>query len=539
MSHEQSSPRVGDQLGSGPEQSRTSTYNRFKRLGSRIGKLALLGGLSLGTGLALATVMPAASECGPHKCDVRLSPGSEHLTIDGGPLGPVRLPLEDRYAVPVGATIRLHEIPSDSNGIEATDVLFGEHGEMTHGQLPSQEIERIAQLYSTAPDDAHEIAGDMLRHIAKLSTGAGAGYSAMYLTLGRRRRQEIIDQTRSAAKPLLVATAVGATLLQPTLTLPDQGETWVATGEIFTDTPLEGLEVRGAFWQYSLGGIRQVLRYQQRITAYYDTAARNVTTALEQARLAEQLAEDSHVAIAIRTTDLHCNYGMNAVLTAIAEAVDADLWIDTGDMVMSGSSAESICIERISSNMPRARIVAPGNHESDETTAQFWQSGFVVTDGTVQTVAGLPFIGIPDPNRSPFGGRQPYDREVSRQAGRPLLGPACNALERPILLAHSLDLALEPMRSGCTQIGFGGHKHRQTETRVGQQAGGEGQFFTGGTSGGAEQRELTIGELQAPAFVYVDVYDRDAQGQLDISQIFAVVVHPDQTAQLQTVFNRY
>ncbi len=532
MKQYNTAPRVGDEVVLRETETTEPNPPRFSEKVGGVARKALgLGALSIVSGIGLATTVSTKSSCGPHLCEVQLQLDN-FATINAGPLGSARVPLQQRYPVPTGVHIQLQEIPFDEQ-IESAEQPFIEPGS---APLDDERVQEVAQLYSTLESDLKVMPGQLVHHVAKLSGLSAATFAAGYSLLGKTRRKELTEKTNSAMRLAAPAVLSMVLIAPPLIPVEDSSNSWLQSGTAFNNTIFEGIELKGIFGRYSLEGIRQVVDYNQEVRDYYSAVADTVEQALLESQPFATYEDEPNIVKVIRTTDLHCNYGMNEVLTRIADTASVDAWVDTGDMVMSGSSFEHRCIDAISKHMPKARVVAPGNHESDTTAAQFESAGFTVVDGSIQTVVGIPIIGLPDPNRSPFGGTEKYDAQRTKQLGRQLLTTACGGGVKPVLLTHSAEMATETIRSGCADIGFAGHSHSENEQFIPQQDGETGHLLVAGSSGGAKKGELTIGTLKAPAYVYLDALQIETDGSATLLESNAITISPNNSVSIDNIY---
>ena len=128
---------------------------------------------------------------------------------------------------------------------------------------------------------------------------------------------------------------------------------------------------------------------------------------------------------AVLTTDLHCNLDMIALAGRLDALSGARLHLDDGDLTMTGSSPEQVCVDALTDAIPSGveRVATIGNHDSEATAHQLRARGWTVTDGTVQSAAGLRILGdvdaeIPVPAVIRAGRRPPGAHQLQGRGRR-------------------------------------------------------------------------------------------------------------------------
>ncbi|WP_123740201.1 metallophosphoesterase family protein [Salana multivorans] len=271
-------------------------------------------------------------------------------------------------------------------------------------------------------------------------------------------------------------------------------------------------------------------------------------------------------------SDNHCNMGMGPVFGELARQSQADVILNAGDSTLGGSSVESICIDQIAKGLPAdvPVVVADGNHDSSETSAQEAKVGWRVLDGGVIEVEGLTIVGNVDSRLTSvtLGNREYATRGEAAQVvtdaacaavGRTAASPEASRDATPdaspsgrddatgdagraadgndnddaadadaadddaadgddvvdILLLHDPYTGARVMQSGCVGLEISGHLHR----RVGPTQQGLGVVYLSASSGGAKEGSVPIGPLQADAYVTVISYDRANHVPLALREI--------------------
>lgn len=225
---------------------------------------------------------------------------------------------------------------------------------------------------------------------------------------------------------------------------------------------------------------------------------------------------------AVLTTDLHCNLDMIALAGRLDALSGARLHLDDGDLTMTGSSPEQVCVDALTDAIPSGveRVATIGNHDSEDTAHQLRARGWTVTDGTVQSAAGLRILGDVDADRSPAGGTYQRGSENSAQIGARLARTSCKAgADVDVVLIHQPYTFGPLVSEGCAPLLLAGHLHQEKGMSVSR--GGNTtvtQLISGAGKGGT-----SIGPVTQDAYLHVLSFDENGA----LRGWRAVVVHPD------------
>lgn len=226
---------------------------------------------------------------------------------------------------------------------------------------------------------------------------------------------------------------------------------------------------------------------------------------------------------AVLTTDLHCNLDMIALAGRLDALSGAQLHLDDGDLTMTGSSPEQVCVDALTDAIPSgvARVATIGNHDSEATANQLRARGWTVTNGTVQSAAGLRILGDVDADRSPAGGTYQRGSENSAQIGARLARTSCKAgADVDVVLIHQPYTFGPLVSEGCAPLLLAGHLHQEKGMSVSR--GGNttvvAQLISGAGKGGT-----SIGPVTQDAYLHVLSFDENGA----LRGWRAVVVHPD------------
>jgi len=226
---------------------------------------------------------------------------------------------------------------------------------------------------------------------------------------------------------------------------------------------------------------------------------------------------------AVLTTDLHCNLDVIAFSGVLDQLSGADVHMDDGDLTMTGSGPERVCVDALTQAVPSStdKVATIGNHDSDATAARLRSQGWTVTDGSVQTVAGITVLGDDDAERTTTAGTKPRGGETTEQIATRLAKVSCGRTPVDVVLIHqpaTFDLL---MKEGCAPLLLAGHVHaeRGMTTEISPRTG----LPVTGIISGAGKGGTSLGAVTEDAFLHVLSFD--ATGALVAWR--AVILHSD------------
>ena len=541
----------------------------FRKITRTLVLLAAVSLVSLGVGVATATT---SNPVGPHEAQWSTTLDST-LSLDMGPLGQVSL---DSPAGILGVRVELEEVPGEADPAAVSESALGEAlssdgaaylSLVTHPELT---IERGLRALV---DDALRRAG-LLESIMLCLVAAGR-----LATGGRLRDAVRAGLSRPAASSLLTATAAVTVvaLLVPSLrSEPVTGNRL----EVLAGTPLERARVSGRIGDVVQAYGGRVSAFLDDNTAFYTAAQANLRAAWEASQTidgttdvtaadgvvdtdrgardpqdaasasaasaapesaspsAEASATDSSSnattarsgdrqgsITAVMTTDLHCNLDVIAFSGVLDALAGATVHMDDGDLTMTGSDPEQICVDALDNAVPDgvARVATIGNHDSASTAERLRTIGWTVTDGTVENVGGLQVLGDVDPERSPAGRTFQRGEENATDIGMRLAGVSCDATrkgkEADVVLIHRPDTFGPLVDEGCAPLLVAGHVHE--ERGMSTTRGGNldvAQLISGAGKGGT-----SLGRVTQDAYMHVLSFDSDG----DLLAWRTVTLHPD------------
>lgn len=226
---------------------------------------------------------------------------------------------------------------------------------------------------------------------------------------------------------------------------------------------------------------------------------------------------------AVLTTDLHCNLDVIAFSGVLDQLSDADIHMDDGDLTMTGSDPERVCVDALTQAVPSstAKVATVGNHDSDATAARLRSQGWTVTNGSVQKVAGITVLGDDDADRTTAAGTKPRSGETTEQVAARLAKVSCGRTPVDVVLIHQPATFDPLMNEGCAPLLLAGHVHaeRGMTTAISPQTGRP----VSGIISGAGKGGTSLGSVTEDAFLHVLSFD--STGALVSWR--AVILHPD------------
>ena len=226
---------------------------------------------------------------------------------------------------------------------------------------------------------------------------------------------------------------------------------------------------------------------------------------------------------AVLTTDLHCNLDVIAFSGILDQLSGADIHMDDGDLTMTGSDPERVCVDALTQAVPSStkKVATIGNHDSDATAARLRSQGWTVTDGSVQTVAGITFLGHDDAERTTAAGTKPRNGETTEKIASRLAKVSCGGTPVDVVLIHQPATFDTLTKEGCAPLLLAGHVHaeRGMTTTISPRTG----LPVTGIISGAGKGGTSLGSVTEDAFLHVMSFD--SAGALVAWR--AVILHSD------------
>lgn len=204
----------------------------------------------------------------------------------------------------------------------------------------------------------------------------------------------------------------------------------------------------------------------------------------------------------LHVSDLHLNPSAWPVMAAVAEQFDVAAVVDTGDIADHGTTPENSYVAGIAS-LDVPYVFVRGNHDSAVTEAAVAaQPGAVVLEGVPVDVAGLRFLGLPDPRFTPDQTTREESEDDAVLVQTERLASIARIASPPadILAVH--DPSDAEVLDGLAPLVLAGHAHKRSTRLLPEGT----RVMVQGSTGGAGLRALE-GEEPTPVSLTVLYFD--------------------------------
>ena len=197
---------------------------------------------------------------------------------------------------------------------------------------------------------------------------------------------------------------------------------------------------------------------------------------------------------AVLTTDLHCNLDVIAFSGVLDQLSGADIHMDDGDLTMTGSDPERVCVDALTQAVPSStkKVATIGNHDSDATA-----------------------------ERTTAAGTKPRNGETTEKIASRLATTSCGSTQVDVVLIHQPATFDTLTKEGCAPLLLAGHVHaeRGMTTTISPRTG----LPVSGIISGAGKGGTSLGSVTEDAFLHVMSFD--SAGALVAWR--AVILHSD------------
>ena len=256
-----------------------------------------------------------------------------------------------------------------------------------------------------------------------------------------------------------------------------------------------------------VGDARQIA---ENVTAYGEQLGRLVENVaqLYSTTLALPSFEASDDTIRVlHVSDLHLNPSAWPVIASVVQQFAIDVVVDTGDIADHGTPPENVYVDEIS-GLEVPYVYVRGNHDSTATEAAVAaEPNAVVLDGEVAEVAGIRFLGVPDPRFTPDQHtRDPEGESAVLRQSTERLADAARAADPPVDVLAIHDPTDAELLDGTAPLVLAGHTHERREELLPEGT----RLMVQGSTGGAGLRALE-GEEPTPVTLTVLYFDQDTK----------------------------
>ncbi|MET9143771.1 metallophosphoesterase [Streptomyces sp. NPDC004042] len=429
--------------------------------------LGLVTVVIAGAWLGLLTVGDVRVPVGPVNTTMTLRPSlSGGTKINVSPLGALRL---DSHTAPVRLDVNVDQLDPE------------------RAQALVDHPERLSGLQDEV---AHDVEHGTFDLALRSTVAVVAGATALGLAVYRRPRRALA--AGGLALALLAASGASAyatwnpkSVLEPRF-----------SGLLSSAPSLVG-DARSIVTEFDVYQ-RELARLVTNVTKLYD-----VTSTLPAYQ------PDPTTIRVLHVSDIHLNPASWKIIASLVEQYKVDVIVDSGDTMDHGTAAENGFLDPVA-DLGVPYVWVRGNHDSLTTQHRLerMKNVHVLDDGRAETVAGLRFAGIGDPQFTPDRSAATGGDAAERLAGARL----ASALRDQRAAGTPVDIAVahEPLAAretdGAVPLVLCGHLHHEgTEilpygTRLRRE----------GSTGGSGLRAVEQ-EHPAPVEASVLYFDRDSR----------------------------
>jgi len=274
-----------------------------------------------------------------------------------------------------------------------------------------------------------------------------------------------------------VATASAGALLAPLILRIRRARWWLLsalaggafalfmlwrTASTFNPTAFDNPRYTGSLRQadWIIAMAKEAFVKAEALSVKLRNVADNLNTLYGRINRLPGLAADVDTIRVLHISDIHNNPAAVGFVQELADKMQVDCVLDTGDLTDLGLPVETE-LSRALANLKMPYVFLAGNHDSQATVAAVRRfPRAVVLDGNPVAVAGLILLGAPDPSsRRAAGGSVDTPPDQLQSAGEALLR-TFEAMPRPpdIVCVHNPIMA-EPL-VGKARLILCGHVHR-------------------------------------------------------------------------------
>ena len=458
----------------------------------------------------------AESTFGPHDAVYSVTADSA-IDADLGPLGSVVVPADGLIPFGLGVHIEVGEIPVESGvGGSTVDALGGD-------------VAAYAALFSDPSAHARTVIVEIAQDIAVRAAVGTLTLLALIVgvrtLLGAHRRSLRVQGHRQSLQAGAATTCIA--VLAGALAVPFEPARTIESDPVFIGTPLAGAEVTGRLSGVVDEAAQAATDMLRENDEFYSAVRTDLARAWPLRPASTRVgpgplgglgtAAVPDLVTVVWTSDIHCQTGMSRVIGDVVRWSDADLHMDGGDITMTGTDAENVCVDSVDHALPSdvPSVFVKGNHDSLDTVRRARELGWTVVEGEPVEVAGLTLFGAGDPRRTVFpSGDVMETGETTEEFTARLAADSCRA-DAGLLLVHDPRHAEPALASGCADYGLHGHWHRRVEP----ERYGQGVRTVGSTTGGALAEALTPGPLKMGAEMSIMRIDRSTGRPVDVQYV--------------------
>ncbi|PZG98318.1 hypothetical protein C1I97_24840, partial [Streptomyces sp. NTH33] len=375
-----------------------------------------------GAWLGLLVVGDVRAPVGPVNTTMTLRPSlSGGTKINVSPLGALEL---DSHTAPVRLDVNVDQLDPDRS------------------QALVDHPERLSGLQD---EIAHDVEHGTLDLAVRSCVAVVSGATALGLAVYRRPRRALASG--GLALTLLAASGVSAyatwnpkSVLEPRFS------------GLLSSAPSVVGNARSIVTEFDVYQ-KELARLVTNVTKLYD-----VTSTLPA------YSPDPSTIRVLHVSDIHLNPASWKIIASLVEQYKVDVIVDSGDTMDHGTAAENGFLDPIE-DLGAPYVWVRGNHDSLVTQRYLerMKNVHVLDDGRAETIAGLRFAGIGDPQFTPDRSAAPGGDASERLAGARLASALRDqqAKDTPVDVAVAHEPAAARETDGTVPLVLCGHLHHQ------------------------------------------------------------------------------
>ncbi|MFS4097537.1 metallophosphoesterase family protein [Streptomyces sp. AF1A] len=210
----------------------------------------------------------------------------------------------------------------------------------------------------------------------------------------------------------------------------------------------------------------------------------------------------------LHVSDIHLNPASWKIIASLVKQYNVNVIVDSGDTMDHGTAAENGFLDPIA-NLGAPYVWVRGNHDSGTTQRYLerMKNVHVLDDGHAQTVGGLRFAGIGDPQFTPDRSAVPGGNASEQLAGDRLASAlrSQKAAGTPVDVAITHEPSAARETDGEVPLVLCGHLHHEGDEKLPYGT----RLRMEGSTGGSGLRAVE-GTYPAPIEASVLYFDRDS-----------------------------
>jgi hypothetical protein len=358
----------------------------------------------------------------------------------------------------IGATVNFH-----FNKISVSD---------GHGGYDFSKLKSVYQEFSNIDPEVATIQSSMESHYIKWGLGGVALVYGSALAIGgwvalRRRqlnsypedkRQHAIEDRQWARRAGIGVLVLGsATMVASGASIyfaPNHPRP-IEVDHALDKTVLAGSGVRGIGKPIVDNFFPTATQYINTKNAFYERQGKNFNIAFQAKYGAKSVHVSNGNHVVVFGEDPQGEDGVMAVLGDAAQSYNASAILLGGDITATGLPIETPVLDTLKAHAKKIPVLVNLAHHDSPAVAQIAEERkFTVTNGKVQTVGGVKFIGVNAPVPIPLWEPDPLTNPdpVNHELAQSIIDQACTSKTPVIAEMHDNKIGTEVAKANCPNI---------------------------------------------------------------------------------------